>query len=80
VIDAQDMEAIANMQKLPPIAAPARGNVTSAAGAPITAVQAQYQPDKYDGHFVSTENAAARRAIRQMLGTFVRDGVPTVNP
>jgi predicted esterase len=81
VVDGEDMKAIADMRKRAAIAAPAKGNVSSAAGAPITAVQAQYMPsDKYDGHFVSTDNASARRAIRQMLATFVRDAVPTVNP
>jgi predicted esterase len=80
VVDVEDMKAIAAMRKRPAIAAPAKGNVTSTSGAPITAVQAQYMPGMYDGHFVSTENASARRAIRQMLATFVRDGVPTVNP
>jgi hypothetical protein len=81
VVDPVDMKDIAEMHKLPAIAAPAKGNVTTAAGAAITAVQAQYKPaGKDDGHFVSTQNPAARRAVRQMLGTFVRDGVPTVTP
>jgi hypothetical protein len=69
------------MRKRPAIPAPAKGNVTSAAGAPITAVEAQYMPSgTNDGHFVSTQNSSARRAIRLMLATFVRDGVPTVTP
>src|SRR6185436_4215430 len=81
VVDPDDMMEIAEMRRAPAIAAPAKGNVTTAAGAPITAVEAQYMPgNNYDGHFVSTQNSAARRAIRQMLATFVRDGVPTVNP
>jgi predicted esterase len=81
VVDAKDMDDIANMRRRPPIPAPAKGNVTSAGGTPITAVEAQYAPaNTYDGHFVSFQNSSARRAVRQMLGTFVRDGVPTVNP
>jgi predicted esterase len=81
VVDPVDMKDIAEMRKLPAIAAPAKGNLTTAAGAAITAVQAQYAPTgKDDGHFVSTQNPAARKAVRQMLGTFVRDGVPTVTP
>jgi predicted esterase len=59
------------------VAAPVKGDV---GGGAVTAVQAQYQPGNYDGHFVSTEHADARRLIRQMLGSFVRDGVPTVGP
>jgi len=75
------VDPVAEMRKLPAIPAPAKGNITTAAGAAITAVQAQYKPaGTDDGHFVSTQNAGARRAVRQMLGTFVRDGVPTVTP
>jgi hypothetical protein len=44
----------------------------------VTAVQAQYQPDGYDGHFVSTHHPRARRAIQRMLGSFFRDGMPVV--
>ncbi len=47
----------------------------------LTAVQLQYEPDlTYDGHFVSTQNPAARAAIQQMLVTTFRDGIPTVSP
>jgi hypothetical protein len=47
----------------------------------VTAVELQYEPDTtYDGHFVSTNNPAARAAIQQMLVTTFRDGVPTVSP
>jgi hypothetical protein len=81
VVDPVDMKDIAEMRKLPAIAAPARGNITTGAGAQITAAEAQYVPaGTNDGHFVSTQNGSARRAVRQMLGTWVRDGVPTVNP
>jgi hypothetical protein len=60
--------------------APAKGNLAVAGGAMVTQVQAQYTPMGYDGHFVSTENMSARRALRQMLGTFFRDGTPSVDP
>jgi predicted esterase len=79
VVDPEDMKAVASMQRRA-IPAPAKGNFTTADGTPITAVEAQYKPGNYDGHFVSFQSSAARRAVRQMLGTFVRDGVPTVNP
>jgi hypothetical protein len=47
----------------------------------LTAVELQYEPAAtYDGHFVSTQNPAARAAIQQMLVTTFRDGVPTVSP
>lgn len=49
----------------------------------LTAVELQYSPDPaspYDGHFVSTQNPAARAAIQQMLVTTFRDGIPTVSP
>jgi hypothetical protein len=46
----------------------------------LTALQVQYQPVGYDGHFVSTENPRARAAIQQMLVTAARDGIPTVTP
>ena len=47
----------------------------------ITAVELQYEPAAtYDGHFVSTQNPAARAAIQQMLVTTFRDGIPTVSP
>jgi hypothetical protein len=65
----------------PVLQAPVRANMTTASGPaalPVTAVQAQYLPDRYDGHFVSTHNPHARRAIQRMLGTFFRDGMATV--
>ena len=46
----------------------------------ITVAQIQYQPDGYDGHFVSTQNASARAAIQRFLVTFVRDDAPTIVP
>ena len=54
-----------------------RANVGTPAGA-VTAVQAQYLPDGYDGHFVSTQHPGARAAIQRMLGTYFRDGTPVV--
>jgi hypothetical protein len=66
--------------KLMRVTAPVKGNITTAGGT-ITAVQAQFKPDAtYDGHFVSTQNPTARHMIQQTLGTFVRDGQPTVSP
>ena len=65
----------------PVVLAPVHANTATApgsAGLPVTAVQAQYLPDRYDGHFVSTHNPRARRAIQRMLGSYFRDGIPTV--
>jgi hypothetical protein len=55
-----------------------KANMGAGTGA-VTAVQAQYEPANYDGHFVSTNHADARRAILRMLGSHFRDGVPTVD-
>jgi hypothetical protein len=41
-----------------------------------TALEAQFDPDGYDGHFVSSYNAAAKLTIRRFLGTYFRDGMP----
>jgi hypothetical protein len=58
---------------------PLHGNVVTGGGPGVTAAEAQYAPaGMEDGHFVSTANPEARRLIRQMLGSFVRDGVPTL--
>lgn len=65
---------------LPTTTAPARGNLLVGDGKAVTAVQAQYSPSAYDGHFVSTQHPSARRAIREALVTFARDGIPTVAP
>ena len=65
--------------KLMSVSAPVKGNIT-AGGTTVTAVEAQFAPMGYDGHFVSTNHATARRLIQQMLGTFARDGQPTVGP
>jgi hypothetical protein len=61
----------------PPISA----NQSFGSLAPITAAQAQYQPDgTYDGHFVSTNNPSARQDIQTMLVTFVREPNPIIEP
>jgi hypothetical protein len=65
----------------PVVLAPVQANLAFGAGAParmVTAVQAQYRPDGYDGHFVGTHNGQARRAIQRMLGSYFRDGMPVV--
>jgi hypothetical protein len=59
------------------VQAPVRANLGTPAGV-VTAVQAQYLPEGYDGHFVSTQHPAARAAIQRMLGTYFRDGTPVV--
>jgi len=46
----------------------------------VTVGQIQYQPDGYDGHFVSTKNTNARTAIQKFLVTFMRDDAPTIQP
>jgi predicted esterase len=56
---------------------PLMGNI---AGGAATAAEAQFAPSGYDGHFVSTQNPAARALIQQMLGTAARDGLSTVGP
>jgi dienelactone hydrolase len=65
--------------KLMSIAAPVTGNIT-VGGTTVTAVEAQFTPMGYDGHFVSTNHPTARRLIQQMLGTFAREGQSTVGP
>jgi pimeloyl-ACP methyl ester carboxylesterase len=61
------------------MAAPIMANHQAATGK-VTAVHMQYAPGAYDGHFVSTQNDNARKAIRQMLVTFMRGGTPAVQP
>jgi hypothetical protein len=41
-----------------------------------TALEAQFDPSGYDGHFVSTQNPAAQLTIRRFLGTYFRDDMP----
>jgi hypothetical protein len=64
-------------QPVPVVEAPVASNVVAGA-LRVTAVQAQYRPAGYDGHFVSTQHPAARAAVRRMLGTYFRDGTPEV--
>jgi predicted esterase len=64
------------LMRVPP---PVKGNITVGAGT-ITALEAQFTPTSGDGHFVSTSHPVARRYIQQMLGTFAREGQPTVGP
>jgi len=62
------------------VASPIVANQSFGALSPITAAQAQYAPSGYDGHFVSTLNAAARTAIQKMLVTLTRETNPIVEP
>jgi predicted esterase len=80
VLDPDDLKEVADGHRAGPIASPAKGNYMTTSGASVTAVESQYNPSGYDGHFVSTENPSARKAIQGFLGTFMRDGVPTVQP
>jgi len=64
---------------LTPVMAPVSGNIM-VGGVSVTALEAQFAPSGYDGHFVSTQHMTARRLIQQMLGTFARDGLSTVGP
>ncbi len=62
------------------VALPASGN-RRVGTATVTAVLTQHDPPAgLDGHFVATQDDAARRRIAQFLGTAARDGVPTVVP
>jgi len=49
-------------------------------GGKATAVLLQARPDGYDGHFVLFRDATLQRRYQQWVGTFVRDGVPTLVP
>ena len=57
------------------VAAPVRANFNVGATS-VTALEAQFRPSGYDGHFVSTQNPDARAAIRHFLGTYFSDGSP----
>jgi hypothetical protein len=59
------------------VEAPVAGNLVVGATR-VTAVQAQYRPRGYDGHFVATQNPDARAAVQRTLGTYFRDGAPEV--
>jgi hypothetical protein len=62
------------------VALPISANQAFGTLANITAAQAQYAPNGYDGHFVSTNNPAARQTIQKMLVTFVRETNPIIGP
>jgi hypothetical protein len=63
------------------VALPISANQAFGTLANITAAQAEYAPDgTYDGHFVSTNNPAARQTIQKMLVTFVRETNPIIGP
>jgi hypothetical protein len=63
----------------PPIDAPVKENL-QVPGGKATAVIMQARPDGYDGHFVMFRDATLQRRYKQWVGTFVRDGVPTLVP
>ncbi len=44
--------------------------------AKVTALEIQFSPSGYDGHFVSTHHPAAVTTIRRFLGSYFRDGIP----
>lgn len=63
----------------PPVEAPIRDNLVVPGGkASVVVVQAR--PDGYDGHFVLFRDATLQRRYKQWVGTFVRDGAPTLVP
>jgi dienelactone hydrolase len=59
------------------ITGPVRMNFGIGAGR-TTALEAQFDPNGYDGHFVSTLNPAAQLTIRRFLGSYFRDDMPVV--
>jgi hypothetical protein len=63
----------------PIVQPPVRENM-DVPGGKITAALVQVQPDGYDGHFVLFRDATMGRRFQQWVGTFVRDGVPTLVP
>jgi hypothetical protein len=56
---------------------PIRENLTVSNGK-ATAVLIQVRPTDYDGHFVLFRDAEMKRRYQQWVGTFVRDGIPTL--
>jgi pimeloyl-ACP methyl ester carboxylesterase len=62
---------------LPIATAPFSGNLMHGT-TKFTALQIQYAPAGYDGHFVSTMDTGAKAAVVQSLGSTLRDGVSTV--
>jgi hypothetical protein len=66
------------LEALTPVMAPVKANKQIGMSS-VTAVQAQFNPEPaYDGHFVATRHAEARKMLLYTIGTFFRDGVPTV--
>jgi hypothetical protein len=63
----------------PPIEPPITENLPVPGGR-ATAVIVQARPDGYDGHFVLFRDATLQRRYQQFVGTFVKDGVPTLVP
>lgn len=63
----------------PPLTPPVKDNL-SVPGGRASAVLLQARPDGYDGHFVMFRDATLQRRYKQWVGTFVRDGVPTLVP
>lgn len=63
----------------PPLDAPVTENL-AVPGGRATAVLLQAAPSGYDGHFVLFRDATLQRRYQQWVGTFVRDGAPTVVP
>lgn len=61
------------------VAPPVRENL-DLPGGKTTAVLVQVQPNGYDGHFVLFRDADMIRRFQQWVGTFVRDGAPTLVP
>lgn len=69
---------LAALGQLSVITAPVRMNFGGTGTTPTTALEAQFDPSGYDGHFVSSHNAGAQIAIRRFLGTYFRDAMPIV--
>jgi dienelactone hydrolase len=68
---------LAGLRGLTVITAPVRMNFGSGVRR-TTALEAQFDPDGYDGHFVSSYNPDAAASILRFLGTYFRDDMPVV--
>lgn len=55
------------------------GNLT-VEGTPYTVVGRQYEPDGYDGHFVTFRNEKAQQNLDEFMLTMILDATPTVSP
>jgi hypothetical protein len=60
------------------IARPVTANASGSDGAMRTAAVLQYEPNGYDGHFVSTQNAAAVADWSAYLTSYFATGKPTI--